>query len=127
MKLASFGKLLASTYTDRLSINRYTEIKNADGTIGMGLPKTPLYSEVQCRISFKNSDNPESDKDDSNPIYLQVKIFCAPNVDIQKGDILIAEKIGDDGSVIASYKGIANLPFKYVTHQEVLFTEVGDA
>jgi len=127
MKLASFGKLLASTYTDRLSINRYTEIKNADGTIGMGLPKTPLYSEVQCRISFKNSDNPESDKDNSNPIYLQVKIFCAPNVDIQKGDILIAEKIGDDGSVIASYKGIANLPFKYVTHQEVLFTEVGDA
>lgn len=127
MKLASFGKLLTSTYTDRLSINRYTEIENVDGTIGMGLPETPVYSDVQCRISFKNSDNPESNKDDSNPIYMQIKIFCNPEVDIKKGDILVAEKIGDDGSVLATYKGIANLPFKYVTHQEVLFTEVGDA
>ena len=127
MKLSSFGRLLTPTYTDKLSINRYTEIENADGTIGMGLPETPLYSDVQCRISFKSNDNPESNKDDSNPIYLQVKIFCSPDVDIQKGDILVADRIGDDGSVIASYKGIANLPFKYVTHQEVLFIEVGDA
>jgi hypothetical protein len=127
MKLSSFGKLLAPTYTDKLSINRYTEIENADGTIGMGISEEPLYSDVQCRISFKQSDNPESNKDDSNPIYMQMKIFCSPDVDIQKGDILVAYRIGDDGSAIASYKGIANLPFKYVTHQEVLFTEVGDA
>ena len=88
MKLSSFGKLLSPTYTDRLSINRFTEITNPDGTIGMGLPKTPLYSDVQCRISFNSSDNPETTKEDSNPIYLQVKIFCSPSVDIKKGDIL---------------------------------------
>ena len=127
MKLSSFGKLLTPTYTDKLSINRYTEISNPDGTTGMGILEEPLYSDVQCRISFENSDNPESNKDDSNPIYLQVKIFCSPDVDIQKGDILVAERIGDEGEVIETYKGIANLPFKYVTHQEVLFTEVGDA
>lgn len=127
MKLSSFGKLLTLTYTDKLSINRYTEIENADGTIGMGLPETPLYSDVQCRISFKNSDNPESNKDDTNPIYMQVKIFCNPNVDIKKGDILVAERVGDDGSILATYTGTANLPFRYVTHQEVLFAEVGDA
>ena len=127
MKLSSFGKLLAPTYTDKLSINRYTEIENADGTIGIGLPETPLYSDVQCRISFQSSDNPESGKEDSNPIYMQMKIFCKPNEDIKKGDILIAERIGDDGEIIATHKGIANLPFKYVTHQEVLITEVGDA
>ena len=127
MKLSSFGKLLTPTYTDKLSINRYTEISNPDGTTGMGILEEPLYSDVQCRISFENSDNPESNKDDSNPIYLQVKIFCSLDVDIQKGDILIAERIGDEGEVIETYKGIANLPFKYVTHQEVLFTEVGDA
>lgn len=127
MKLSSFGKLLSSTYTDRLSINRFTEITNLDGTTGIRMPEEPLYSNVQCRISFNASDNPETTREDSNPIYLQVKIFCAPDVDIQKGDILIAERIGDEGEVIETYKGIANLPFKYVTHQEVLFTEVGDA
>lgn len=127
MKLSSFGKLFTSTYTDRLTINRYTEIDNPDGTTGMGIPEEPLYSDVKCRVSFNQSDNPESGKEDSNPIYLQVKIFCSTDVDIQKGDILVANRIGDDGSVIASYKGIANLPFKYVTHQEVLFAEVGDA
>lgn len=127
MKLSSFSKLLSPTYTDRLSINRFTEITNSDGTIGIGMPEEPLYSDVQCRISFNISDNPETTREDSNPIYLQVKIFCAPNVDIQKGDILVAERIGDEGEVIETYNGKANLPFKYVTHQEVLVTEVGDA
>jgi hypothetical protein len=127
MKLSSFGKLLAPTYTDKLSINRYTEIENADGTIGIGLPETPLYSDVRCRISFGQTDSPESQKDDTNPIYMQVKIFCNPNVDIKKGDILVAERVGDDGSILATYTGTANLPFRYVTHQEVLFAEVGDA
>ena len=79
MKLSSFGKLLTPTYTDKLSINRYTEIENADGTIGIGLPETPLYSDVQCRISFKNSDNPESNKDDSNPIYLPILLLEVTN------------------------------------------------
>lgn len=127
MKLSSFGKLLSPTYTDKLSINRFIEVTNPDGTIGMGLPKEPVYSDVRCRISFNISDNPETTKEDSNPIYLQIKIFCSPNEDIQKGDILVANRIGDDGEVLESYNGIANLPFKYVTHQEVLFTEVGDA
>jgi len=127
MKLSSFGKLITSTYTDKLSINRYTEIDNPDGTIGMGIPEEPLYSDVQCRISFKQSDNPESNKEDTNPIYMQVKIFCNSEVDIKKGDILVAQRIGDDGSILETYNGTANLPFKYVTHQEVLFAEVGDA
>ena len=127
MKLSGFGKLLTPTYTDRLSINRHTEITNPDGTTGVGVPSTPLYSNVQCRISFQSSDNPESGKDDSNPIYMQMKIFCKPDEDIKKGDILVAERIGDSGEVIETYKGVANLPFKYVTHQEVLITEVGDA
>ena len=68
------------------------------------MPDEPLYSDVQCRISFNISDNPETTGEDSNPIYLQVKIFCAPNVDIQKGDILVAERIGDEGEVIETIR-----------------------
>ena len=127
MKLSGFGKLLIPTFTDKLSINRHTEITNTDGTIGISIPEIPLYENIKCRISFQSSDSPESNKEDSNPIYMQIKIFCKPNEDIKKGDIITAQKIGDDGSVIETYTGIANLPFKYVTHQEVLITEVGDA
>lgn len=127
MKISKFGRLLEKTYTDRLSINRHTEITNADGTSGIGLPTTPKYSDIPCRISFNQTDNPESNKDDTNPIFLRVKLFCNPYVDIVKGDILIADRIDDDGNIMETYKGTANLPLKYTTHQEVLFAKVGDA
>lgn len=127
MKLSSFGKLLEPMYTDKLSIKRYQEVTNADGTTGIALSATPIYSNVACRISFGQSDNPDSGKDDSNPIYLQIKIFCSPTVDVRKGDILTVNRIGDEGEILKTYNGVANLPFMMVTHQEVLFAKVGDA
>lgn len=127
MKLASFSKILSSTYTDKLTITRRVKIPNPDGTTGFGYPPIPLYSDKACRISFKESDVPEMGKEDTNPFTMQVKIFGAPELDIQKGDKLVAQKIDESGNVMATYTGTANLPLKYVTHQEVLFDKVGDA
>ena len=127
MNLAGFKDLFALTYTDRLSVKRHVEIINSDGTTGLSLPNTPIYDDVQCRISFNQTDNPEPGKEDSNPIYMQIKLFCAPELDIRKGDSLVAQRLNDDGSVLKTYTGKSNLPLQYASHLEVMMTEVGDA
>jgi hypothetical protein len=127
MKISGFGKLLATTYTDKLSINRYGKVDNPDGTTGTKLPDIPVYTDIPCRLSFNQEDNPETSKQDVNPIYLQIKVFCGVGVDIRKGDFIEVEKLADDGTVLALYKGTANLPLVYTTHKEILFAKVGDA
>lgn len=127
MKLSGFGKVLVGFYTDRFSIKRKTGKENADGTLGTVVPEIPLYSDIKCRVSFSNTDNPDSGREDSNPISLQIKIFCLPEVDVQKGDILTVDKLNDAGAIMKSYFGRANLPLMYTTHLEILIDNVGDA
>lgn len=127
MKIAAFGPLLTSTYTDNMDIYRHTQVTNADGTIGIGIPATPVHSKVKCRLSFESRDYPKSDLEDTNPINLQLKIFCGPYTDIKKGDRLVANRIDENGNVMKSYQGTANLPFIFATHQEVEVVESGDA
>ncbi len=127
MRLSGFGSLLATTYMDVMSINRYVPHENEDGTTGTRLPETPLHEAVPCRISFEQEDNPEPGKQDVNPIYQKIKLFCGVGTDIKKGDFVEAKKVGDDGTVIGLYKGTANLPLVYTTHKEILLVKGGDA
>lgn len=128
MKIAGFGSIISSTYTDKMNVYRHEKSSVADdGTTGIKLKPTLQASNVKCRISFDSKDYPQSDLEASNPINMQIKIFCGPSVDIQKGDRLIVDRLDESGNIIKSYSGIANLPFNFVTHQEVGIVEVGDA
>ena len=127
MKLSGFSKVLNQLYTDKMSVFRYTETLNDDGTVGTGLVEQPVIEDKPCRISFPSTDNPETTKEDSNPIYLQIKVFCNADLDVKKGDKLIVSRLDDNGNIIKSYKGTANLPLQFVTHKEILLVEVGDA
>lgn len=127
MKLSSFSNVLSALYTDKMSVFRYVETKNADETVSVELKKVPEISDQPCRISFPTTDNPETTKEDSNPIYLQIKVFCSVKLAVKKGDTIIAHRLDDNGNIIKSYKGTANLPLHFVTHQEILLVEVGDA
>jgi hypothetical protein len=110
-----------------MSISRYKEVLNDDTTTSVEESETPVYTDIPCRISFTSTDNPETTKEDSNPVYLQIKVFCSPEIDVQKGDKIVAQRIDNSGNVIATYKGTANLPLQYVTHKEILLVQVGDA
>lgn len=127
MRLSSFIGLYESMYTDKLNVFRYVEEEQADGTLVLTLPNDALYVNLKCRISVKSLDNSEGNEYDTNPQRLQVKIFTNPGNDVQKGDKLVAQRIDGSGSVVAAYEGTAGLPFKYDTHQEILFAELGDA
>lgn len=126
MNLGSFGKMLNTLYTDKMSIFRHTEVLNDDTTTSVEESETPVYTDIPCRISFTSTDNPETTKEDSNPVYLQIKLFCSADIDVQKGDKIVVQRI-DNGNVIATYKGTANLPLQFVTHKEILLVQVGDA
>lgn len=128
MKLSGFSQILEGLYTDKLNISRFVEVINTDGTQGVALSKTPIYTDVPCRISFGSTDNPDGATEDKNPERLQLKLFCKADVDIQKGDTITAIRMSDDGKTeLKTYKGTANLPAQFVTHQEVLIMQVGDA
>lgn len=127
MQLSKFSNIIKSLFTDRMDIYRYEEQTNSDGTVAMNLSTTPKYTDVPCRISFNTTDNSETTKEDTNPIYLPIKIFCESDMGIIKGDKVVANRINSSGTVIATYKGTANLPLQYETHKEVMLTEVGDA
>lgn len=127
MKLASFGSLLALTYTDKMNIYRHTSQLNSDGTKSTKLIQTALSTDLACRISFTAKDPSESSAEDINPIYLEVKVFCGPKVDVKKGDKLVVHRLDDDGTVLATYTGIVNMPLSFVTHKELHLVEVGNA
>ena len=128
MKLAFIGSLLSSMYADKLTVKRFTKVTNPDGTIGMSKAQTEVYIDKNCRISFESEDNSLANKEDTNPKNIQVKIFCDNTLDINKGDTLIVKRMAEDGiTVLATYKGLAGLPSKFVSHQEILMSEVGDA
>lgn len=128
MKLGAFGKVFALMFTDKMTISRYTETLNPDGTTNISSDVEPVYENVACRVSFNQNDNPESLGDDANPIFLQVKIFTATATDIRKGDYVVAQRLDDDGeTVLATYEGESNLPVVYVTHKEAAIAQTGDA
>lgn len=126
MQLGFLGNILALMYSDKLTVKRHTATVAADGTTKPSINPTAVVENVACHISFK-SDDETATTDNSFPIYLPIKVFADASVDIQKGDILIADKIGDDGSVVATYTGTATKPLQFISHQEVMFKQVGDA
>lgn len=126
MDLSVFSELLNPLYIDKLTVRRHKEVTNRDGTTGIMTGKRPVIINVKCRISFYSPDTAESMKDDNNPVYLPIKIFCAVGEDIQKGDNITAERYKGN-TIIETYTGTANKPFLYPTHQEVYLVQTGTA
>lgn len=127
MNLSVFKNAFNLLYTDRMDIYRTIEETSIDGTTNVVSDANPIYKDIKCRISFSDQDSAETSLEDRNPIHLNVKIFCGPEVDLQKGDKLILNRLNDDGSVMTTYSGIVNLPLVYPTHLEAQIIEVGDA
>lgn len=127
MDLSSFGSILQGMYTDEMDIYRYAEAENEDGTTSTKLSSAPVYEGIACRISFNSPDEPETTREERNPVYLRIKVFCSVDVDVSKGDRLFVKRLDKDKKVVATYEGTANLPYVFLTHKEILLTEVGDA
>jgi hypothetical protein len=118
MKLAGLGKLLALLYNDRMDIYRTSTSANEDETIDVSYEPEPLYTGIECRLSFSSDDTGSDSEVDRNPVRFNPKLFCGAKVDLKAGDYVVVRRYADDGSVTKTYQGRAAQPSWYSTHQE---------
>lgn len=121
MKLGKFSSVIATLFTDKMTINRYTNSQNEDGTTDTVLSETPIYSDIPCRISFAQMESPKDKEIDDTPVSTTPKIFCKVGIDIREGDFVTVYRLDDNGTVIATYSGKVGMPSTLITHKEALF------
>ena len=127
MKLSKFQKLFDPLYTDRMTVLRHVEVENEDGTTGIELPDPALLEHVPCRISYVSDDSSDKGEEDRNSLHKTIKVFCKPDVDVQRGDKLVLLRMSEDGLIVRTLEGIANDARVYPTHIEIIFADKGDA
>lgn len=127
MKLSKFQKLFDPLYTDRMTVLRHVEVENEDGTTGIELPDPALLEHVPCRISYVSDDSSDKGEEDHNSLHKTIKVFCKPDIDVQKGDKLVLLRMSEGGLIVRTLEGIANDARMYPTHIEIIFADKGDA
>lgn len=123
MIFSGHRKIIEMLYTDSFDVYKFTQVTNADGSTDTILDTTPTIANQKCRISFPSMENPKDMKVDETPIRAVPKLFCAPDLDIQEGDIIVLRRLGEGGRVLKTYEGQVGLPSVYPSHLEFLFFE----
>ena len=122
MRLGDFAPIFETMFTDKMSIFRYENKDNEDGSTDTVLPHSPLYTNVPCRVSFsRKEESPKDNEVDDTPVIIAPKIFCKVDTDIKAGDVVTITRFNDDGDIIATYSGKVGLPSVLITHKEVAF------
>lgn len=120
MNIIQYREMLRGLMTDRCSINRRKTVINMDKTTSIVMPKEPLYTEVECRLSISSGgfDKANDIEVDRNPIMSNMKLFFPFNADIIAGDFIIVKRKSFNGDVIGTYQGNIGMPMCYDTHKE---------
>lgn len=126
LRLSWTRKHLRKLYTDVATVQRYGEEIAEDGTTQVKEIAEPV-GEYPCRVSFSQQDQEDRSQEDVSPILMGVKLFFDIDVDIRKGDVIKAAKMGENGEVMQTITGRASLPARYVNHVEVTLYETGEA
>lgn len=121
MRLGDFSGIITTMFTDKMDINRYVDVTNSDGTTETKMPSSPLYVDVDCRISFVSEEKPNTVEVDDNPVKTTPKIFCKTTADVRAGDYITVRRLDDDGNILIAFSGQIGLPSVYLTHKEALF------
>lgn len=121
MRLGDFSGIITTMFTDKMDITRYIDRTNPDGTTETVMPDYPIYTDVDCRLSFISEESPKDKTVDDNPVKTNPKIFCKTTADVQAGDYITVRRLDDDGNVMVIYSGQIGLPSIYITHKEALF------
>ena len=123
MNLAFAGNIFSKMlYTD--SFTGYTHsasAKDSDGAIVVSKNTTPAFIDQKCRVSFSQVDDPDAHTEVKNPVYHQIKIFCATTVPVLKGMRIVALHCG------VTYEGYANQPQVHESHLEIEMVQKGAA
>lgn len=109
-------------HRDKFSITKYRKVKNEDGTTDVSLSSDPTEENLHCRLSKMKADEDDSKSIDVNNNNVGFKLFCSPNIKVQKGDFIVVDKI-INGNVVYTVKGYAGQPVIYHINQEIVLKE----
>ncbi|CUO91753.1 Uncharacterised protein [Clostridium baratii] len=113
-------------YTDKFTIKRYIDTEDDDGSTREVLDPNPKLKDIPCRISKVKEDEQNLKQEDANKKSVKLKVFCSPDIEVYKGDLVIAERI-INGKSVDIIKAIAGKPMKYSINQEFILIEDGEA
>lgn len=104
-------RLIERLYEDKCTIYRYQNVTDPDTYETVQKP-VPVYEDQPCRISQRAlATNNQSEA--QNTIQYETKLFIAPEIKIEQGDLLTVTR----GSETRKFE--AGEPFPYPSHQEV--------
>lgn len=122
---------LGILYMDRLDVRRHEPVVSGDMSTSMRLIEEPVLKGVPCRISYRGHymrgiDSPGPGGEDFIAEILQPKVFCPPDTDVRKGDIVTVYR-RSGGKTMDTLSGPAGRCAVYPTHREFLIDVRGEA
>lgn len=102
-------------YKDSLSVYRYTDLRNGDGSTVKKLQAVPEISAIPCLMNIESGDGaaPAGEINSMDAVYT---MFTSDLIEIKAGDYINIRRHGKD------YKFTAGLPLVYDFQQEVPLT-----
>lgn len=102
---------IESLYEDTMWIRRFEEYLEYGVTRHREMPEEGPFP---CRVSFSYGLRPGEDRDGLTTLSHDVKVFCAPEIEIPEGSVVRIERAGRTLTYRAS-----GTPAVYHTHIEV--------
>lgn len=119
IKYGNLSNLLVGLmYKDRFTLNKQETVTNSDGSKSSKLLDSFLQNEP-CLVVETTKDSSRDGNKDVARQQTTLKIHCASNYDISRGDILILSVMDDAGNVRKKFKGSAGQPCFYPDHLEI--------
>lgn len=115
------GILEQLMYKDTMTVYRVSRVQADDGSDDYEESETPVLRDVPCKLSQYGKDLLMAKTAQAATVHIDLRVCCAPDVDIREQDRLV---IKHQGQVFELFAGTR---FAYPTHQEILVRTVREA
>ena len=120
VNLAKYRGVVAQMYKDRFDVYRHGTETDANGATHQVRHQMPALSNQPCLISPEQADDAMPRPQALLDAEQYITIHCRPELDLIKGDYIVARKIRN-GAVVRTYKGTIGEPKVYPTHIKATF------
>lgn len=107
------GVLDKLMYLDTVAVYRLSQTKSDDGFDDYTESETAVLQDIPCKLSQYGKDMLMSKTAESATVQIDLRLCCAPDVDIRENDHLVVTHQGQTFNLYAGTR------FAYPTHQAI--------
>ncbi|WP_303164473.1 hypothetical protein [Mitsuokella multacida] len=108
-------------YKDTMTVYRVSRVQADDGSDDYEESETPVLRDVPCKLSQYSKDLLMAKTAQAATVHIDLRVCCAPDVDIREQDRLVVKHQGQ------TFELFAGTRFAYPTHQEISVRTVREA